>query len=69
MMVSASAGSQPVSDWSASRAPMSHDAPTTPPAPRTSPTRIGGALPRLHGGKTLLSAMSDALSNGVLGQG
>src|SRR3954462_9225667 len=37
---SASEGDQPVSDSSASSAPMSHDAPTTPPAPRTNPTRI-----------------------------
>src|SRR4051812_35948709 len=40
MITSASAGRQPVSDSRASRAPMSHDAPTTPPAPRTRPTRM-----------------------------
>src|SRR5438552_18983483 len=39
-MYSAFAALQPVSDSSASSAPISHDAPTTPPAPRTMPTRI-----------------------------
>src|SRR3954447_21235330 len=38
---------QPVSDSSASRAPMSHAAPTTPPPPRTSPTRMPCKLPTL----------------------
>ena len=36
---------QPVSDSSASRAPISHEAPTTPPAPRTRPTFIGRPYP------------------------
>src|SRR5947209_13998717 len=44
-MYSASVARQPVSDSSASSAPMSHDAPTTPPAPRTNPTRITNGTP------------------------
>src|SRR3954453_1066195 len=36
----ASVDRQPASDSSASSAPISHDAPTTPPAPSTRPTRI-----------------------------
>src|SRR3954469_3353821 len=39
-MYSASAARQPVSDSSASSAPISQEAHTTPPAPRTNPTRI-----------------------------
>src|SRR3954451_7628952 len=39
-ITSASAAFKPVRDSSASSAPMSHEAPTTPPAPSTSPTRV-----------------------------
>src|ERR671937_65043 len=48
-MCSASAARQPVSASSASMAPMSHDAPRTPPAPRTRPTRIDGESTQLDG--------------------
>src|ERR671935_1170984 len=42
---SASPARQPVSDSSASSPPMSHEAPTTPPAPSTNPTLMFVALP------------------------
>src|SRR3954471_19928983 len=42
-ITSASSARQPVSDSNASSAPISHDAPTTPPAPRTNPTRMRSA--------------------------
>ena len=44
-MWSAEDARQPVSDSSASSAPISHEAPTTPPAPRTRPTFIGRPYP------------------------
>src|SRR6476469_6085255 len=45
MMWSAEDARQPVSDSSASRAPIIHESPTTPPAPRTRPTFIGRPYP------------------------
>src|SRR3712207_2088164 len=45
LMTSADVGLQPVSDSSASRAPMSQEPPTTPPAPSTSPIRMRVARP------------------------
>src|SRR5512132_3176475 len=44
-MYSASAARHPVSDSSASTAPISQDAPRTPPAPRTRPTRMTASVP------------------------
>src|SRR4051812_22784399 len=43
-MTSALDGAQPVADSSASSAPTSHDPPTTPPAPSTSPIRMWPAV-------------------------
>src|SRR4051795_12696166 len=44
-MTSASEQRHPVSDSRASSAPISQEAPTTPPAPRTRPTRMARTVP------------------------
>ena len=60
-MTSAPVAAKPVSDSSASSAPISQDAPTTPPAPRTSPTRIGGQRTPRIGGPTLTPRVSECI--------
>jgi hypothetical protein len=61
LMTSALEGLHPVSDSSASRAPMSQEPPTIPPAPSTSPIRMGVApTSRLLAGPRSLRAVSAA---------